>query len=386
MSDLEGNGGVPVVGEVDLPPGGRFAAAQALHAATAAYATGRRDTPTGTVIARLDPQADRETWLHVRRTGIGSSDMAAVLGMSRYRSELDVWADKVGDVDLDNDAAGEAARWGNLLEDIVAREWAERQNSRTAALLPPLTVRRVGTIANVDRRHMLCDLDRLVVGCPDHARCALEVKTRSAWKADEWKDGAIPDDVEAQVMQQLAVTGLDAIHVAALVGGQRLESRLVLPDADYIADLHAVADSFWTNHVLTGAPPAISSLDLLVEHLSRLAPPKGVEADLDDVEQRELVHLSHIAAEAARTETAGKEATAKIKALIGEDATDVVIDGVTWWTWRPQNAARKLDRDKIAADLGVEPGDLLALYGVSEGTQRTLRKGPAVKALIEGDG
>lgn len=353
------------------PPGDAIARAEAL------YATGRRDTPTGTIIARLDPQADRETWLQVRRTGIGSSDMAAVLGMSKYRSELDVWADKTGATALDTDDAGEAARWGNLLEDIVAREWAHRRGD--------VAVRRIGTVANVDRRHLICDLDRLVVGCPDHKRCALEVKTRSAWKADEWKDGAIPDDVEAQVMQQLAVTGLDAIHVAALVGGQRLESRLVLPDVDYIGDLFKVADQFWAEHVVKGAPPAISSLDLLVEHLSRLAPAKGVEAELDDVKRREVVHLSRIVAQAARAEKAGKEAANKIRALIGDDATDVVIDGTPWWTWRSQNNPRKLDRSRLAADLGCDPGDLLALYGVSEGTTRVLRKGPGVAALVEAD-
>ena len=45
------------------------------------YAAGRRDTPTGTIIGRLDPQDEREEWLKLRRTGIGSSDMAAVLGI-----------------------------------------------------------------------------------------------------------------------------------------------------------------------------------------------------------------------------------------------------------------------------------------------------------------
>lgn len=346
-----------------------------LAAAEERYLTGRRDTPTGTIIARLDPATDRNLWLSLRRTGIGSSDMAAVLGMSKYRSELDVYMDKVGDTPLDSDDAGEAARWGNLLEDVVAREWAVRHE---------VNVRRIGTIAHVDHRHMICDLDRYVFGCLDHDRCALEVKTRSAWKADEWKDGAIPDDVEAQTMQQLAVTGLDAVHVAALVGGQRLESRLVLPDADYIADLFKVGDQFWSEHVEKRVPPSISSLELLEEYLKRLTPDKGVVVDLEADEEREVRHLTRIILEAERAEAAGDDATRRLKAIIGEDATDVVIEdhdgnAVPWWTWRSQNKARQLDQAAIARDLGVESLDA---YKVSTGTTRVLRKGAGVKAQV----
>ena len=355
-----------------------------LEAAEAAYATGRRDTPTGTIIARLDPQADRAEWLTLRRTGIGSSDMSAVLGMSKYRSELDVYLDKRGETPLDSDDAGEAARWGNLLEHIVATEWADRHGVK---------VRRVGTVAHVDRRHMLCDLDRYVIGCPDHQRCALEVKTRSAWKADEWKDGATPEDVEAQTMHQLATTGLDAIHVAGLVGGQRLESRLVVPDPDYIADLFAVADSFWTDHVAAGIPPAISSLELLENYLKRLTPDKGTPAELSELEQHQARNLSRQIMVAKHYEKIGETAERELKALIGADATDVLLpppddpkgEPVTWWTWRSQAANRRLDTKAVAAALDMTEDELKAEFSVSEGTVRVLRQGAGVKALKIGD-
>lgn len=348
-----------------------------LHRADVAYAAGKRDTPTGTVIARLDPQAQRELWLTLRRTGIGSSDMAAVLGMSKYRSELDVFRDKVGDTPIDSDDAGEAAYWGTVLEAPVAARWAEVHGVK---------VRRIGTVAHVEHRHMLCDLDRYVIGCPDHARCALEVKTRSAWKSDEWKDGATPEDVEAQVMHQLAVTGLDAIHIAGLIGGQRLESRLILPDPDYIADLFAVGDEFWTNHVAAGVPPAISSLELLEAYLNRLTPSKGIVAELGEAEQREVRHLTRIILEGDRAEAAAETAKLELKALIGADATDVLLPGadekpVPWWTWRSQNGRKSLDKAAVARDLGVESLDA---YMVPGEPHRVLRKGAGVKAL-EGD-
>ncbi len=349
-----------------------------LEVAEKLYATGRRDLPTGTIIGRINPETNRATWLTLRRTGIGSSDMAAVLGMSKYRSELDVYLDKIGATPLDSDDAGEAARWGNLLEHVVAQEWATRHN---------VAVRRVGTVAHVDRRYLLCDLDRMVTGCPDHKRCALEVKTRSAWKADEWKDGAIPEDVEAQTMQQLAVTGLEAVHVAALVGGQRLESRLVTPDADYIADLFAVADSFWNDHVTPQIAPTISSLELLEDYLKRLTPDKGTPIELDGAEAARVRDLTAAILAGERAEAEADAAKLELKALIGEDATDLVLeddDGklVPWWTWRSQALPRRLDEAAVADALGVS--DLNA-FKVSKGTTRVLRKAVGVKALETDD-
>lgn len=372
----------PVTGVADTGNPEDHALAYTIQSAEALYAAGRRDTPTGTIIARLDPQADRRAWLALRRTGIGSSDMASVLGVDHgtyARSELDVWSDKVGDVDLDSDAAGEAALWGNLLEDPVAREWAARNG---------VTVQRIGTLAHVDRRHLICDLDRKVIGCPDHTRCALEVKTRSAYTADQWKDGALPEKVEAQVMHQLAVTGYDAVHVAALIGGQRLIERVVLPDPDYIGDLFTIADAFWTDNVVAGVPPAISSLDLLVAHLSRLAPDKGVPVEVDDV--AEVERLSQVVLDSKVAAAHGKRAEDELKAMIGEDATDLVVPGdekpVTWWTWRSQAKAKRLDLDAVAVELGLPDGDAVkAKFSVSTGTTRVLRQGPGVKALTEGD-
>lgn len=341
------------------------------------YATGRRDTPTGTIIARLDPRVDRLTWLALRRTGIGSSDMSAVLGMSKYRSELDVYLDKIGATDLDSDDAGEAALWGTILEAPVAEVWAQRHGVK---------VRRIGTVAHVDRRHMLCDLDRYVIGCQEHERCALEVKTRSAWKADEWRDGATPEDVEAQVMHQLAVTGLDAIHVAGLVGGQRLESRVIVPDADYIADLFAVADSFWTEHVAAGVPPTISSLELLEEYLKRLTPEKGVVAELGEAEQHVVRNLTRQIVTAEHYEKIGEQAKLELKALIGEDATDVVLeddDGerVPWWTWRSQAGRRTLNLAAVADALHMPLEQLKVEFYEPGEPFRVLRKGKGAKAL-----
>ena len=42
----------------------------------------------------------RETWLDVRRQGIGSSDAAAAVGLNPYQSQLELWMHKTGKGDL----------------------------------------------------------------------------------------------------------------------------------------------------------------------------------------------------------------------------------------------------------------------------------------------
>ena len=41
-------------------------------------------------------QLSREDWLQVRQQGIGSSDAAAAVGLSPYKSPLQLWAEKTG--------------------------------------------------------------------------------------------------------------------------------------------------------------------------------------------------------------------------------------------------------------------------------------------------
>jgi putative phage-type endonuclease len=65
-------------------------------------------------------------WLAERRRGIGSSDAAAILGVNPYKSAYAVWAEKTGLVGPDWEPPSEAALWGNLLEPLIAEQYALR--------------------------------------------------------------------------------------------------------------------------------------------------------------------------------------------------------------------------------------------------------------------
>ena len=67
---------------------------------------------------------NREEWLAGRHTGIGASEAAAVLGLSRYKSPLEVYLEKIGELGPQDDS--ERMYWGRKLEAIIAQEYGIR--------------------------------------------------------------------------------------------------------------------------------------------------------------------------------------------------------------------------------------------------------------------
>ncbi len=60
---------------------------------------------------------DREEWLQVRKTGIGSSDAAAAIGLCPYKSQLELWLEKTGRAPaVDAEPEDGPMYWGTLLE------------------------------------------------------------------------------------------------------------------------------------------------------------------------------------------------------------------------------------------------------------------------------
>lgn len=55
---------------------------------------------------------------------IGGSDASVVCGISRYKSPVELWMEKTGQ--LPTQEAGEAAYWGTQLEALVRAEFTKR--------------------------------------------------------------------------------------------------------------------------------------------------------------------------------------------------------------------------------------------------------------------
>lgn len=189
---------------------------------------------------------ERETFLAERRSGIGGSDVPAVLGISPFATPLDVWRDKVlGPDDFDSPRM----RWGRLLEPLVRSEAAAALGLQVEG---PSTFKQDWRIGHVDG----------IVRDPELGDAVLECKTgeRSEdWGAEGTDD--IPDHYQAQVQWYLGLTGLRRAIVATLFGGSDFRLYNVQRDDGVIERIGVVAEQFWRVHVLTETPPVPVNLE-----------------------------------------------------------------------------------------------------------------------------
>ncbi|MGW8719630.1 YqaJ viral recombinase family nuclease [Streptomyces althioticus] len=306
-----------------------------------APAAGRKVTPTGRLILPAD--ADRADWLTARRNGIGSSDVPAILGLIEQNPPLKVYYDKLG---YDVDDAGEAAYWGTVNEENVARRWAMQNRS---------VIRRVGLVAHQDHPHWMTTLDRRVTECPldshEQAPCALEIKTRSAFKSAQWHAGA-PDDVTAQVLWQIAVNGYEHMHYAVLIGGNEYHQGTIRADqyADVIDDITTAVDRFWFEHVKAEVPPEpAGNGEALTKLFRRLHPTRSGAVDVDmhaDALDALLAYNRHQREESAARK-AKNAAKARMVAALGE-AQEARLGGERAYSLEPTNAAPRVDLGLLA--------------------------------------
>lgn len=70
-----------------------------------------------------------DEWLLDRRKGIGGSDVATILGLNKWKSPYQLWLEKTGQIGLEH-TESEPAYWGNVLEEVVAKEFQERTGKK----------------------------------------------------------------------------------------------------------------------------------------------------------------------------------------------------------------------------------------------------------------
>jgi putative phage-type endonuclease len=226
-------------------------------------------------------ELSRDDWLTVRKTGIGSSDAAAAVGLSPYQSQLELWLIKTNrDANLPKiDPKDETSPmyWGTLLEPIVAAHYTKRSGNR---------VRRINAVLqhpDPDKAWMLANIDREVVGASDVQ--ILECKTAGEFGSRLWRDG-VPEYVECQVQHQLAVTGKAAADVCVLVCGQEIRIHRIVRDNALIARLIELERQFW-HYVQTDTPPPADGSDS-ADRALRCLYPQDAGHTLDFREERTL--------------------------------------------------------------------------------------------------
>lgn len=206
------------------------------------------------LVSTLD--MDHETWLQYRKKGIGGSDAGSICGLNPYSTAISVFQDKT-QLQAEEKADNEAMRQGRDLEEYVARRFTEETGKK---------VRRANAIFYKEEQpFMLANVDRLIVG----ENAGLECKTASAYSADKWKDGHIPESYEIQCHHYMAVTGADAWYIACVVLGREFIWHKIERDEETIQMLMQIESDFWNNNVLANKMPAPDGSKAAEELLSK---------------------------------------------------------------------------------------------------------------------
>jgi putative phage-type endonuclease len=181
------------------------------------------------------------------RTGfIGGSDAAALLGLSRWSTPLKLWAEKTGNIAIE-EKDSEAIELGRELENYVAKRFTKKTGKK---VIQPKEVR-----IHPKYPFIKAQIDRLVVG----EDAVLECKTCSAWKYKEWEGDEIPQEYIIQVMHQLAVTGKKIGYIAVLIGNQDFKWKEIKRDEKLINQIISREVDFWNNFVLPNVMPTVVS-------------------------------------------------------------------------------------------------------------------------------
>lgn len=217
----------------------------------------------------------RAEWLQWRRSGIGASDIGALLGISPWAGPWSVWADKLGllpDDQLDDDDPRE---FGRRAEAMVAPWFHDKTGL--------FVIGEQLWASNPAEPWMLATPDGVVAEGPhaglSDALGGLEIK---ATNDRPWS--TIPEHYQAQGQWQMAVTGWERVWFAVL-HYRRLRIYELARDQADIDYMTERAHKFWVDHVLTGQPPEVDGSEATARALAAIYPTatKGKAADIDTV-------------------------------------------------------------------------------------------------------
>ena len=269
----------------------------------------------------------REDWLAARNLSVGASESAAIFGLAPEgrESEYSLWAHKAGLVPAPP-VSGEWIEWGNLLEEPIAQRYAQTSGDLLWKPPTPFCV-----IKHPRLPFMTATIDRWILQSSKHQgeRGDLEIKNVGAFSPDWKEDGetVVPLHIHAQVQHQLACTGFAFAVVAALIGGNRLETFEIERDEDFITELEARLSEFW-QRVQTKTPPPVDGKPATLRALKALHPDdNGKTIELDKEIAGWVARAERAKADKKAAEVAEKEAENHIKAVLGPNTFGTLPDG-----------------------------------------------------------
>jgi len=217
----------------------------------------------------------REEWLKIRQKGIGGSDIAAVCEKSSFGSPLSIYLSKT-DQAIKDEEENIPAELGLELEPYLSKKfikWIQKNEGLDIELKEMDSILQHDTID-----YFLVNLDRWFTH-PDRGDCAVELKTTTEFKREQWREDQVPDEYYLQCQWQLFITGWEFIYLAFLIGNRTFDVKIIPRNDVVIKNISDRATKFWIENVLNNQPPAPIGLMSDTEALKMLYPEEFPETE-----------------------------------------------------------------------------------------------------------
>lgn len=287
----------------------------------------------------------RQDWLALRQSGIGGSDIAAIIGVSPYATAYDIYQSKTQP--LADEDMNEFAYWGTVLEDTVAREFSKRSG---------LKIQNVNFLMrHPEHRWAIANIDRAVVN--NHVKGwgnvrfkdgrlttneIVEIKTASEYVGKNWGNedsDEVPDQYQCQAQWYMGVTGVEVCHMAVLIGGNKYRQYKIERHQDFIDYLFEAAESFWVNNVLAGVEPDATTLQNAKDKYPRHNPDTTLDVEPDSETAKVFEHYESLKAQEKEIKAALELAQTDLICQM-QDNEALAIDGEVVATYKTQVSNR----------------------------------------------
>ena len=283
-----------------------------------------------------------DEWLRNREDGIGSSEVATVLGVNPYQTPYQLWLLKTGRIKAD-ERENFLMKAGHYLEDAISRFCADE-----AGLEIIKSSSSEFIVVNKEKEFLRVSPDRFAF--PVDARHTKENKVIIECKSTQ--NPVDKEDISkywfTQVSYQLGVTELNRAYIAWLTQGRSFDYKVINFDPDFFAFIVEEVERFWVDCIIGGMEPALSNLsDVLIKY-PKHEEGKTITADGDLIEL--WSELKDTNAEIKRLQSTKDDLEAAIKTSM-LDAERLVIPAgqenpeKTIATWRASKDSKKFDID-----------------------------------------
>ena len=272
-------------------------------------------------------RTEREQWLAQRKTAVGASEVAAILGEDPRRGQLAIYIDKVSDKPSEDDEDWMA--YGRDIEVALAKGY-QRKSGRVVIHTPTYEFVRCPDLpclgATPDSR---LEGGSVEFPAPAVGPGTLELKEVGFQKKHEWASEP-PMPFVIQVQTQLACTGLLWGSLGGRLGLQFADPVDFVPNKDFInAMKEAVAEFWW--HVETKTPPPADGKPQTYDAIKRLwARDKGLTIPLDHEALKIVTRWEARNALRHRADEMYKEEVNHLAMLMGDAAFGLLPDGSTF--------------------------------------------------------